>query len=1214
MRRTRFGGRRGANFPDVGSLFADRYQIEAPLGSGGESVVFRALDTRLNRHVALKLLSPQALDEDGLARFRREAMSVARLSHPGIVTLYDFDQEDGIPYLILELVPGSDLWAMMYENAQRLSINDGLSIIYHVLDALTYAHSLDVVHRDLKPENVMVIDDKLHTKVMDFGLAYIRGQQSRITKEGVISGSAYYISPEVADGQEADNRADLYAVGVMLYEIVTGRLPFYSENSVAVIMQHLHEAPTPPTKFNADLSSALEAVILRLLAKNPRDRYPSATAAKQALIDATQTKTAVTTSIGDNLMQRLKHTYRVGREIEWSRLLQVWQQVRIGSPNAKPIVMLAGEAGSGKTGFAQQFLNEIRLEGAQLLGSSACIIDGDLPYRPFTEIVRERLRDNPVVLNPKMAADLAKLVPEIVEANNITPQPSLTSEAQRLRLFEHITQFFIQLADYPLVIFFDDLHWADTSSISLLQYIVRNVRGHKILIVGTYRPSELDFQHPLDGMLRELTSQDLVETIKLQRLQEEDVVNLVNMVFGDTIPLEFSRTIYENTEGNLFFTKELIKALVEDERIYEDPAGYWNFPSADELELPNSIRSVVGQQLGKLSDDATQLLQAAAVIGREFTFDVLAQVVSFDEDPLTDLIDEALEKQFITEYKRAREESYLFESALVRQTLLENLSQRRQTRLHLKIAKALESRVNVRSNLERIARHYSLGARTDDDIEHAIDYLMQAAEASRAVFALPNAIDLYNQALELTIEGENNDSRRLMLREHRGIVHQQLGDFASAAADLESVLKAEAIQSDPARKREVLLSLGQVYRRSEQFEAAIEMLTAAIESASAAGEERFVANCSYYLGATYWSQRHITKALEHQQEGHEIVQRLGLEDKVTMRVLHGLAECLMRQGNYTEMLPYAEKSLVFAQQLGDLEYHAENLNIIGIAAMNQSRYERAIQLQKECITVAQKAGMKLHHATALSVMGWAQAASGDYQQGLKTLHEALAMSEGHLKGINITMVWDFLGRCYLELGDRERAAEAFGECLSYAQRYAISWSQASHIGHWALIQIQMGNMEISPVLEQTLAVVLGQGDLSYVPHLYHALARMEIAHDNPNSAARWAEKMLDLAEQMAQPEQIARAYWLMAQICLERGEHDDALSHLDSAFDISASLKRPRLLWDLHETSIELAQRINLPDRVLYHSTRIARIIEQLANNLHDEVLRAGLLAHNQTE
>ena len=266
----------------IGRVFNNRYQITERIGIGGMAEVYRAQDRVLGRMVAVKVMLPQyAADTEFTQRFRQEAASAANLSSPYIVNVYDWGQDDGTYYIVMEYVRGSDLKTAI---KQRGAINQRkvAEIGAQVCQALSVAHKQDIIHRDIKPQNIMVQPDG-NVKVMDFGIAHakntVQGQTSAVL------GTAHYISPEQAQGKELTNSSDIYSLGIVLYEAATGKLPFDGPDSVTVATKQVQDFPVPPTQINPNLDPSLEAIIMRALEKDPRNRFETVGDMKHALND-----------------------------------------------------------------------------------------------------------------------------------------------------------------------------------------------------------------------------------------------------------------------------------------------------------------------------------------------------------------------------------------------------------------------------------------------------------------------------------------------------------------------------------------------------------------------------------------------------------------------------------------------------------------------------------------------------------------------------------------------------------------------------------------------------------------------------------------------------------------------------------------------------------------------------------------------------------------
>ena len=260
---------------DQGRSLGGRYELEEELGSGGMATVYKGTDRVLGRTVAVKVLSPTyARDQAFVARFRREAQAAARMNHPGVVNVYDTGSDDGTHFIVMEYVQGRTL-AEILKSERRLMPDRAAEIGEDVAAALSFAHGQGIVHRDIKPANIMVTSTG-DVKVMDFGIARALTSGDTLTQTATVLGTATYLSPEQAQGEPVDARSDIYSLGVVLYEMLTGQPPFAGDSAVSVAYKHVREEPTHPTQLDSTIPTGIEAVTLKALAKNPENRYQSA--------------------------------------------------------------------------------------------------------------------------------------------------------------------------------------------------------------------------------------------------------------------------------------------------------------------------------------------------------------------------------------------------------------------------------------------------------------------------------------------------------------------------------------------------------------------------------------------------------------------------------------------------------------------------------------------------------------------------------------------------------------------------------------------------------------------------------------------------------------------------------------------------------------------------------------------------------------------------
>src|SRR5919109_2943064 len=264
----------------INTLFDGRYRILRKLGAGGMANVYLAEDEDLGRRVAIKILNDRyANDELFVERFRREAKSAASLSHPNIVSIYDRGEAEGTYYIAMEVIEGRSLKELILTRG-ALPVDTAIGYAKQLLEALRFAHRHGIIHRDIKPHNVLVSADQHvkanepRLKVTDFGIA--RHGASQMTEAGSIMGTAQYLSPEQARGAPVTAASDLYSAGVVLYEMLTGKVPFTGDSAIEIAMKHVNELPTPPSRLRSEIPPELDQIVLRALAKEPEDRYQTA--------------------------------------------------------------------------------------------------------------------------------------------------------------------------------------------------------------------------------------------------------------------------------------------------------------------------------------------------------------------------------------------------------------------------------------------------------------------------------------------------------------------------------------------------------------------------------------------------------------------------------------------------------------------------------------------------------------------------------------------------------------------------------------------------------------------------------------------------------------------------------------------------------------------------------------------------------------------------
>jgi C-terminal peptidase prc len=624
-----------------------------------------------------------------------------------------------------------------------IPLEEGLEIARQICTALVEAHAAGIIHRDLKPGNVLLTLNKT-AKLMDFGLAHL-STATQLTAEGAFLGTVAYIAPELIQGQPATIQSDLYAFGVLLYELVAGRQPFEAEHLAAVLSQHLHAPVVPPSTYQDEVPPVLDRLVLRLLNKQPGNRPASAGDVLQALENLTAPELVPQPDLP--LLDRIARGRLVAREQETAVANSLWQQAMNGEGQT---LLISGEPGIGKTRLVQELKVQAEINRARAWWAE-CYAEGSAPYAPIVQILTQLWQDGALtaVNLPEYAANgLLTIAPALQPLfPDLSPTRLQDPQAEQQRLWDSVLTLLTLLAEQtPLLLVVDDAHWADSGSLNLLRYLARRGRNLPLLLVLTYREVELNEARALNGFVFDLQRERLATRLKLNRLTLQQTHDLLASLFAEEITPEFLQGIYRETEGNPFFVEEVCKALIESGQLSRQDGRWQRLPDMADMRIPQSVRLAIETRVTKLPETVQEVLRLAAVFGRKFEFDLLRQTTELDEDSLIAALEQAERAQLIGEVSAEGGGRFSFAHALIPTTLVEGLSGLRRRRLHRRVAAVIEERNP--HDYEALAHHYAAAA----DEEQAILYYGRAGERALAVYANEDAERHYQAALDIDPE------------------------------------------------------------------------------------------------------------------------------------------------------------------------------------------------------------------------------------------------------------------------------------------------------------------------------------------------------------------------------------------------------------------------------------------------------------------------------
>jgi len=1158
----------------IGTLLAQRYRIDAVLGEGGMGVVYQAHDTLLDRSVAIKMLSPHLLGDEGLRRLLREAQAAAKLTHPHVVAVYDVLEDAGTAAIVMEHVEGRTLRELMPVPLERLTV-----LTDQLLDALGYAHGRGIVHRDIKPENVLVTEDGA-VKVTDFGLARSEGR-SRLTQAGMVVGTVAYMAPEQALGGAIDGRTDLYAVGCVLYEVVTGHRPFDSEDPISVISQHLNVPPVVPRWHSPELPPDWEGFILKLMAKDPAERYGSVSEARRALQglrpptgDESEPAAGEAPAVAA-LLSTVRRGRLIARDAE---LRELKGYVDLAISGQGQMVLLAGEPGIGKTRLSREALVYARLRGARVLSGACYEQEATVAYLPFAEALRGYVRSRPPAdLREEIGetgSELVKILPELTELiPGVRASPPLEPAQERLRLFDGIIDLLVRLSRAaPLVLFLDDLHWADGTSLQLLRHLARRLRAERILLLGTYRDVELDREHPLGDVLREMNRERLYQRMLLRRLDREGVRALIGAMFSveQQVSDEFTDLIYRETEGNPFFLEEVLKHLVETGAMYREE-GRWGRKTVSEIEVPQSVKEVIGRRLEQVSDPCRQTLTLAAVIGRRFDFDVLVRTADGEEDRTLDALEEAIRSQLLREEKVGSAVLYDFAHALIRETLYDGLSLRRRMRLHQRVGEALEDAYSKDPDavVEDLAFHFGQ-APHGETVDKAVTYARRAAEKALRVHANEEAVKFFAEAVDLLRETGREEEAADVLERMGEPAYLATSDPQQAVRRYQEALAYHERAGNRLRAAEVQRKLGRVLHLGFAYAEAIPHLQAALEVFERDSTPQDVTRTLLDLaraeqfsgdheGARRNAERARVLAVEHGLRIEEAMAwaELGLslnwsfhweeaetayqraidlsegEDSTDARwaltrALNNLGTIAEARGDPTKARGIYERLLALGLEKRNYPMATRQRMNLGWLALHGGDWQRARRLWQEILD-PDTHGDPYWVAAAERLLPWLD---GDWERGIELMLAGLEQSrrEGDVQRFMYLLWW--LIRVAVDLEDTERAAGWSTEVVQTSDAQGAQWVVGAPTLSWAVLGLALsGRREEAARLLERMEARVSAVDVEW-GHAMNALGRAVLRAQeglSEDSGAAFTEA-LDRFTKMEAHAMVPWARWIFGRL------------------------------------------------------------------------------------
>ena len=746
---------------------------------GSESIIIRSTEKNNGYQTCIKIINDEFPSPDLIGQLENEYEICSKTKSSSIRKVLRKEKLDEHAALILEYIPGKDLSQFLAD--ENPGFEKQLRLAVSVAAALYDLQKENIFHGQLHPSNIIIENDTHYPRLIDFGYATVGnvfGVSHHFTKEKEID-HLKYIAPEQTGriNRPIDNRADLYSFGVILYQLFTGLRPFESDEALELIYSHVAKTAEEPRHINKDLPQAVSDIIMMLLSKNAEDRYQSAFGVKVDLekcLHQYETQKRInefrlaTKDFSGKLFIQGK---LYGREKELSYLNDLFHSVANGK---KSTLFLSGYSGSGKSALVESLYKPVSQKKGFFIKGKFDQISSDTPYSTFVQAFNElirmiltgddayRLRWRKKIMDTMGGSVkiLSQFIPGIEELTGKLPDiPVLKGIEAQNRFNYEFARFIKTIADkeHPLILFVDDLQWADASSLSLIKIIAENRDIEYVMLIGAYRKNEVDENHPLIKKLNELREEKVAfEEIELDDLSFEEVNSLVEGALNSDLKHSsfLSDIIYNKTKGNAFYTWQFLKSIYDERFLwfdFEKQHWQWNADLIMQMNVSGNVVDLMTDYVQKLPAETLSLLETASAIGNRFDKKTLAIVKGSDEKKIQSQLNIAVSDGLLI----PSGDEYKFAHDRVQQAIYSLIPEKEKTSLHLLNGRRLVSYYGVTEQQERIfeiVNQWNLGTLlVADKKEKAYlgDLNLQAGRKAMASTAYPQALQYFEKGIIL---------------------------------------------------------------------------------------------------------------------------------------------------------------------------------------------------------------------------------------------------------------------------------------------------------------------------------------------------------------------------------------------------------------------------------------------------------------------------------
>jgi len=1073
------------------------------------------------------------------------------------------------------------------------------TIMVRVCAPLAFLHGQGIVHRDLKPDNIFITDSK-EPILMDFGLMTrfsddFGRETLRIERGGM--GTVKYMAPEQISGQLVDARADLYALGCILYQLMAGCPPFRG-NTSQVISAHLNKEALPISQFSSSLPPEIDTLLRQLLAKDPRDRIGHADVVAAVLTDIIGKDFNI-----PSMPKPRTFLYRpgfVGRKSALKKLNALHEKL---DNKHSGFCFIAGESGVGKTRLVMEFGRKLANQGVTVM-AGGCSEERDQPLQALQKPLRMiadrcRLRgkeetDRLVGTRGKLLARYQPAFHDLPGQEHFPDPYELPWRAAKIRLFHALSETMYEVARTNTVLLvLDDLQWADELLLDFFEFLIRteHLKEHAILILGAYRTG--GGSQRLQKISEKHNYKIVLPAFDLQTVS----VIISDMLAMHPAPQQFCRFLWQHFTGNLLFIAEYLRAAVEDDLLFRDAWGKWQFhiegtmemKSCDSFEtfpLPTSLNELVKYRLNRLTDINRRVICCAAVIGHDINVDMLHMITGLDHETIDDVLDELIQKHFFLKTSRS---IIQFFNSQIRDGAYTLLDDEEQISMHLLAAESMEMLFADQRELHlaTLGYHWQKGGNR----EKARDCFLAGARKAKDRYAYGVGEKLYLAYIELlketdlkmieaTIElteeiyqkqGRVEDaltrgkhalriSRQIESRFHQAKSLMNLGGIKTLTGQpdqaeelFEQALTIAHELKNQSLKGKCFNYLARIYRDRGQLESAQKLFEEALVISKSEDEKLHQGLSMGNLGITLYIQGHHEKAMALFEQALLLAQSEG-NKLAEGQCLGNIANHYYSQGQTEIAMKYFKRAMTLFREIGDRENEGTCIGNLANIYLGFEQLEQAKDLTEQALIIFRDFGDIRSESIWLGNLAIIHKSQGDYEQAQQCCEQAIAMTRRVKDRRNEGICIGNRGIIYLAQGDLIQAFSSLTEAISIARQIGDRQKEGLWLSRLGRLRYCQGRLsDALPYYEQALLIFQESGISYYEGNCLNTLACLHLELKHRTRAFQFYDQALIMARSV-------KSRILEAEILLEFATQKRRME-FDSA-EITARVQESIILFE----------------------------------------------------